>query len=531
MSIVPTAVSPSPHTTPAPTTPTRRTWRIGNRVVSPTSLWVQLVILLLAGVTRLTALSHPDSHGTPVFDEKHYVPQAFDIATSQQNWLIGGIEDNPAFGLVVHPPLAKQLIALAEMSYGYSPLGWRLSAAICGVITVWLIMRLAKALSGSTLVMGIAGLLAVLDGVLIVTSRFGMLDIFQTMFIVAATVTLVYDGRHVDRRAATHPTWSGWVGVRWWRIATGLLLGCALAVKWSGLYYMAFFGLLTVALDYYRRTHHGQKSPLLATLRYDAIPAFTSIVIIPVMVYLWSFRAWFASEVGVYRHVVDADHSAQGGFRAMVASFVDYHSRVMTFHSSLTTSGGHSHPWDSKPWAWLINSRPILYFHETSTTGCDARECTQVILLLGNPAIWWLTLPVLGFALWRVIARRDMRVLIPLIAFAAGFLPWLAAYDRQMYFFYATALIPFTIVLIALTAGAVARWSVDRQSLPQVAVSTPRALLGTVVTLMNRYPGVVIVAAYLWLVVACFAFFYPAWYAIPISPEYWRMMHWLPSWG
>ena len=43
-----------------------------------------------------------------------------------------------------------------------------------------------------------------------------------------------------------------------------------------------------------------------------------------------------------------------------------------------------------------------------------------------------------------------------LMAFAAGFLPWLAAFDRQMYFFYATALVPFTAVLLALALGNLA---------------------------------------------------------------------------
>ncbi|RRO93609.1 PTS fructose transporter subunit IIC, partial [Corynebacterium bovis] len=38
----------------------------------------------------------------------------------------------------------------------------------------------------------------------------------------------------------------------------------------------------------------------------DAVPAAASIVLVPVMVYLFSWRAWFASETGVYRHIASS---------------------------------------------------------------------------------------------------------------------------------------------------------------------------------------------------------------------------------
>ena len=78
---------------------------------------------MLAVFTRFMGLTGATAGGTPVFDEKHYVPQAWDMVRSQVNPLIGGIESNPAYGLVVHPPLGKQLIAYGEMFFGYSPLG------------------------------------------------------------------------------------------------------------------------------------------------------------------------------------------------------------------------------------------------------------------------------------------------------------------------------------------------------------------------------------------------------------------------
>ena len=110
---------------------------------------------------------------------------------------------------------------------------------------------------------------------------------------------------------------------------------------------------------------------------------------------------------------------------------------------------------DSKPWSWLVAGRPILYYSSTDVD-CLAGTCSRMIHLFGTPAIWWLTVPALAWAMWCLIIRRDRRFLIPVVAFTAGFLPWLIAYDRQMYFFYATALSPFIIAMLAL-AWATAR--------------------------------------------------------------------------
>ena len=138
------------------------------------------VITALAAVTRFLNLGSPTDAGTPIFDEKHYAPQAWQVLHNH------GVEDNPGYGLVVHPPVGKQLIAIGEALFGYNGLGWRFSGAVCGVILVALVVRIARRMSRSTLVGGIAGLLLIADGVSFVASRTALLDGFLTMFVVAA---------------------------------------------------------------------------------------------------------------------------------------------------------------------------------------------------------------------------------------------------------------------------------------------------------------------------------------------------------
>lgn len=484
----------------------------------------------MALFTRFIGLGSTSASGTPVFDEKHYVPQAWDMMRSQINPLIGGIESNPGYGLVVHPPLAKQLIAFGEWIFGYTPLGWRFMTALFGAATVVMIMLLARRLAGTWQVAAFAGILAVFDGVLLISSRFGMLDIFQVFFIVAAAWALACD--HEQIRTRMYHAWSSGLmgnslfgprlGFRWWRFTAGIMLGLALGVKWSGLYYIAFFGLMSVFMDLALRRRYGVRRYITGTLTRDVFPALASIVVVPILLYVWAWRAWFSSETSVYRHArVDGTIAEDSWLQLLpnwAAGFSHYHLSVLEFHGSLTTSGGHSHPWDSKPWAWLAGTRPILY-HSSVDIDCAVGSCRQMIYLFGTPAIWWLTVPVLLWGMWCLLIRRDRRFLIPLVAFAAGFLPWLVGYDRQMYFFYATALVPFTIVAIALTLGQL--HGKGREIRPQWM----RRLAGGPLSW-----GTLIVISYLALVLAMFVYWSPILYGYLVPDQWYHSIMWLPSW-
>ena len=450
-----------------------------------------LILGIIGLITRFIGLGATTDNGTPIFDEKHYVPQGFDILSST-GFFQPGVETNPGYGLVVHPPLSKQLIAIGEAIFGYSPWGWRLMTALFGVAMILLIYAIARQLSNSPTIGLYAGIIACADGVLLVSSRFGMLDIFLAFFVGLAMFFLI-----VDFQLGVPGSW------RWWRFAAGVALGMAVSIKWSGLYFMAFFGLFTVALDWWKRRN------LTRTLLIDAPRAFFSIVIVPVLLYLWSWRGWFASETGTFRHAHAAgDTDLPGG---AFANFIYYHQQVLKFHSSLTTSSGHSHPWDSKPPSWLAATRPILYSSgEASQCAIGPGDCNNRIYLFGTPIIWWLTVPVLLFCVYWLITRRDLRFSFPVVGFAAAWLPWLAVYDRQMYFFYAVPAIGFTIVGIALILGIV----------PTVVTN-----LGGTRKLANT-----LVVVYLTAVVISFVWFSPILYGFRIPEELYNTIMVLPSW-
>jgi dolichyl-phosphate-mannose--protein O-mannosyl transferase len=478
---------------------------------------VTIVVTLIGAVARFWHLGYPTDKGTPIFDEKHYVPQAWQMLRN------GGYEDNPGYELVVHPPVGKYLIAVGEWLFGYDGVGWRFASAVLGTLCVLLIVRAGRRLTRSTLLGAIAGVLLICDGVSQVQSRMGMLDILSTFFVVAAFTCVLVDRDQVRGRLALAVR-EGWVGdspygprlgFRWWRFAAGVALGLACGTKWDGLYYMAGFGLLTVLFDVVARRAAGVRHPWLGTLRRDVLPAVWALIAIPVVVYLGCWWAWFASETAIDRHAVGIKLGTQSTFGFVpdaLRSLWYYSGNVLAFHEHLVTPRDHPHPWESKPWTWPMSLRPMLYYYESGSgaPGCGEPNCVGAVMLIGTPAMWWLSVPMLAWALWRSATRLDWRYATVLVGYLTGYLPWFLNLDRQMYFFYATPMAPFLALGLTVVLGEIlgsVRQGVER-----------------------RDTGLLVVALYVGLVVANFAWLWPILVGDSISPWRWNAELWLPSW-
>lgn len=479
---------------------------------------VGVVITLLAVLTRFWDLTHPTDKGTPVFDEKHYVPQGWQVLTGG-----GLIEDNPAYGLVVHPPVGKWMLAASEALFGYGPMGWRFASAVSGVVIVLAIYLTVRRLSRSTLIGALAGIFAICDGVLFVQSRMGMLDIFQALFLVLAFAALIADRDQM--RARLHRVYTeGRIhdsvlgprfGFRWYRFTAGVMLGLACGTKWSGAYFVVFFVLLSLGFDLAARKAYHVTNPVKGVLRRDLIPAVSSLAVLPVLIYLATFALWFRSETSVYRYMVGNEIGVDGAFSwvpAALRSFWYYEAGILQFHAGLTNAAGNHHPWESKPWTWPMGLRPMLYAISYGPEQCGGADCIRAQMLIGTPALWWLALPMVIWGLWRTIFRRDWRYAAVLVAYAAAIVPWFASIDRQMYYFYATAMAPFLVMGLALCCG-------------DILASAARGRSSS-----TRMLAVLAVSVYVALVVANFAFLWPVLTGVPISPQWWNLQLWLPSW-
>ena len=502
-------------------------------------LWFWLIpalTALLGGILRFVRLDSPHNL---VFDETYYVKDGYSLLVSgyERAWpdkandsFIAGnpgvLLDSPEY--VVHPPVGKWMIAAGMWLFGpESSFGWRFGAALTGTLSIFLLALIAQKLFRSLTLGAVAGVLLAVDGHHLVMSRTSLLDIFLMFWILAAFGALLMDrddgrrrlaarlGRQAaasaDGRPARLQLAAGpWLGIRWWRLAAGVCLGLAVGTKWSALFFLAGFGLMTVLWDLSARRIAGVHGWITGGILKDGIGAFLSLVPVAGLVYLATWAGWFRSSNAYFRHWAEANPSANWGWLPdSLRSLAHYHLEAYKFHQGLSAE----HPYEASAWSWLVMGRPTSFFYESSkqgTAGCELPNCTSAILSVGNPLIWWSAAVCLGVLLFWWAGRRDWRAGAILAGIAAGYLPWFMYPERTMFFFYAVSFEPFLVLALVYCLGLV----LGRRGDP----------------LWRRRSGLYLVALFVVAAVLLSAFFYPVWTAELISYQDWRLRMWMPSW-
>ena len=414
-----------------------------------------LLIALFSFLLRIKDLARPRGF---VFDEVYYVDGARDLIKY-------GVEvtgSQPEF--IVHPPLGKWMIALGIRIFGDSEFGWRISSSIVGTLLILLVALIAYKLFYSPLLTAGASLLMALDGLALVHSRTALLDLFLTFFILLATFF--------------------WIINKPW--ATGIFLGCALATKWSALYFIALF----FAIALYRIfTFHQFKEMPAAIARKIA-----SYLLLPLCIYVLSWWGWFSSDRGWDRQWSSS----------VVKSFWHYHMQILNFHTNLT----QAHSYQSNPWGWSLMLRPTSFYYQEGGA-CGAPKCSQEILALGTPLIWWAgtiaMLTVIG--LWvshLYLLKRDRALNVIVVGIVAGYLPWFLFQKRTVFSFYSIVFEPFMILALLYCAKKIL-------AIPGKASQIALAL-------------------FVALIAINFFYFLPLFNAAPIPYDAWLARMWLPSW-
>ena len=406
-----------------------------------------LLIILIAALVRFINLGRPE---TLVFDELYYVDGARDL-------LDVGVEvEGSDAEFVVHPPLGKWLISIGIAIFGDESFGWRFTNALIGIATVVLLYLISLKHFDSEPVALVAASLMALDGLAIVMSRTALLDNFLTFFVLLAFFFLIKERF----------------------LLMGIALGAAMSVKWSGLYFLLAF-LIIAAIWNVRSFLERKDQRLLSVIAAAPIALLTYII---------SWVGWFRSDRGW-----DRDSGTNS-----LTSLWNYHREIYNFHSTLDAE----HPYRSHPWSWLVMGRPTSFFYE-SPEGCGAKNCSQEILALGNPLIWWFGTIAIAVVIGYAITRRDRLALSILFPVSAGYLPWFLFPERTTFTFYAISILPFMILAIAYLANELLRHYARATLLISLALTA---------------------------VFALFLYFLPIHIAQVITYDQWQSRMWLESW-
>ena len=480
--------------------------RIRSRLAPPmptdtARAWIAtLLIVLVAALVRLINLGFPQRL---VFDEAYYVPEAEQI-------LRYGFEENRAYYFIVHPPFGKWNIALGEWLAGYTPNGWRFSSVLAGLVAIVLLSFVVRRLTRSTFLGLAAALMLACDGFSFVLGRTGILDIFLQVWVLAAFACLVLDRDRFRRQlAAAYDTtvgrWGPRVGFRWWRLAAGICFGLAMSVKWSGGYFLAIFAVLCVWWDVGAYRLIGLRRPYLVAVRRSLPFAFWDLAIVPVLAYLVSWTGWFAGESAQGRHWAEGRETDYPFIPEAVRSMWHMQGEWLKFHSELSSS----HPYESGPWSWLFSGRPVLMLNDHTTAG--GADVWNTIIMVGNPALWWVFALATLWCCWRLLTRRDWVAGAVIGGIVAGWGLWLINTERTMFLFYMAPALPFFIIAISLCL--------------QDALGNPSD------SPVRRRAGAAGVATYLAIVVVLFAFFLPVLNGSDLGTDERAARMWLTTWG
>jgi dolichyl-phosphate-mannose-protein mannosyltransferase len=406
---------------------------------------VGLILFFVAHFALLVGVTTPEKL---YFDEVHYVPAA--------RQMLEPVMPAPMLN-PMHPPLAKQLIALSIRSFGDGPLGWRYPGVLFGALAIVAIYLCGLALFERRGPAAAAALLAFFNQMLFVQSRIAMLDIFALAFGLFGAAAFMHGFRRPRPQA--------------WFALSGLAFGLSAACKWSGLFALATCIAIFAAVRLMQgwRTQFAEanrrdwyRPELWSEFRYTHFAA--CFVLIPAIVYLASFVPLYG---------------------ASWADILEAQRRIFADNTT-TAISGHTYMSAWPSWPFLL--RPVWYLFDK--IGDDR---IAAVVLLGNPLVLWPALPALGICLRDWIVARRWDAFLILSFYFGPYLAW-ALLPRTLgflHYYLPPATVAGLALVYALRRGNSPRWllwAFVALAFAGFAVMLPvsAAFLGTSMETFNR---------------------------------------------
>lgn len=461
-------------------------------------------ILFGTAILKLWRLGFPPEM---VFDEVYHARAAGEylIAVKPLEW--------------VHPPLAKLIISIGVYFYQLTGVGWRVVPVIAGTMLLASVYCLGRFTLPQRWQALIATLMLACDGVYFVQSRMAMTNIFATCFQVTAlmlTWRFIQYYWHSENRKR----------VIVYFLITVFMSGLSLATRWTSLYSYGFiilaFGFIIMIPSTIRLAPAGgmpeAEMPIVESPEVDEQENLLP-VLLPLRVYLRQALDGFTGLLSRVRWTLNGKVAGMWVLMPLITLaipailyliaytpfFVNYgydlpkvlqeQVNIWNYHKNLTDP----HPYYSAWYTWPWLGRPTWYYFQSY-----ANNLIGGILAIGNPAIWWFSMPCVLTVICIGLLRRKLNILYLGVACLFMYLPWGMSPRTLNYAHYFFEAVPYACLSAA-------------------------ALMGFVV---NHYKqkGVSLAAAYFGLVVFMFVLFYPIYSALPIPGWYYNLLRWFPTW-
>ena len=398
----------------------------------PRRVWVLAGLCgLVALITRLPRLGRP---GVLVFDEVFYATQGWEVSRT-------GVEQ----GSVVHPPLAKWLLAAGIKVFGFTPLGWRIVPLLAGIVVVMATVIAAYRLLGNLAAAGLAGAVVLTDGIAFTSGRLALLDGILAAF---TTVALAFIATAVSRPLDIPLR-------RRMLIGTGIALGAAVACKWSALPLIPMALLVFGVLSW-------RTSDSTRTRRLELGRTALFLLAVPFVLYCATYVPTLVrfDNSAVGREHCGRTHHCHPGYPERVGEIIKNQGRVWHFHESLVPTNRYA----NNAVSWVFQTEPVGLLSSSCPSAdpvCSPGDKPSVRRVIGvsNPMVWFLGTVALVVTLLLALRRLDPRRGVIVGWAVLLWLPWVVrphvgvfplAAARPGYSFYATPLVP----ALALALGA-----------------------------------------------------------------------------
>jgi dolichyl-phosphate-mannose--protein O-mannosyl transferase len=241
---------------------------------------------------------------------------------------------------------------------------------------------------------------------------------------------------------------------------TGISLGLALATKWTALYLFIIIGIDLIARIFSGLTLSiwlAENTRLLLWKALDRLDTLNELTGYPFRkrvkesfnsslnrVIAPEFRLYAVCALGLIPLLVYLASYTQYFYMGYDwAQFVELQKQMWWYHSGLKAT----HPYQSTPWQWIFDLRPVYLYVDASKTNQVAN-----IYNLGNAVILYFGFFAVLWNLWRLLfdkGEHDGQIGFILMAYFMLWVPWLFS-PRIMLFYHYLPSVPLLCIILAL---------------------------------------------------------------------------------
>jgi len=289
-----------------------------------------------------------------------------------------------------HPPLGKLFIASGISVFGYNPFGWRIMGVIFATLMIPLIYILGKKLFETWVGAFASAFLLTFDFMHFTMARMATVDTFVVFFSLASQLFFLIYLKDVLK--------NGWKASVLPLFLAILFFAFGFSTKWLVLYGFVAQLVILAALRF------KEVAKLKKSLSYKInaflehpYPKIVAFLLVALLVYFL-----------IYIPDLLAGRS--------VADVLGIQWSMFEYHRTLSAVHPFSSPW----WSWPLMLKPVWLY-----VSYLPLSMKSTIVLLGNPAVWWVGFACIILAVERAVRKKEFACIFITVFFFFQWLPFM----------------------------------------------------------------------------------------------------------